>query len=787
VLSLNALTLPLILSLQVAAAEPAPTPDPDERRYSGRDGELAVEPVRIESPSIEIDARLDEPEWDRAVILTGFTQYTPLEGVAASEDTEVRVFYSPDAIYFGFHVFDSNPGDILVHLTERDQSTRVDDWVRIMLDTFDDQQQAYAFFVNPYGIQTDGTWLESLEPLGGPTGPKVDFNPDFIWDSRGRIVSDGWVAEIRIPYVSLRFPDTEVQSWGLQIARGITRTSFKSSWAPLTVNASNVLSQSGRLVGLRGLEPRRLVELNPVVTGRMDGHRVDGAFDRQDPDPDVGANARIGLTPNLVLDATVNPDFSQVEADVDQVQVNERFALFFPERRLFFLEGAEIFQSTQRLVHTRQVVDPIAGAKLTGKIGKFSVAYLGSVDQSPSSIFGGSQDAVFNFARARRDLGSSGSSLGFLYTDRTLTGGEGYNRVLSGDTRLLFGRYTIEAQLTGSWTGGASSGASSGVKPALTLNFVRGGRNFHYSARFEDIDPGFRTLSGFIPRVGDTQTSGVVGFDVYGGAGALIERFGLELRTNTFFDHDDFWSGGSPDDWEIELWPSVAVRGSHSGFAVLRVGAFRFQPEDFARYQVAGEGGEVQDFPLPPTLNGMLGIALFPNVRLDDRFQLNLRSFFREVPIFTEGSLGWETQISPGLQVQATEALQVDASYAWSRIWRRADGSRFSSVHLPRLKVQYQFGRSLFARLIGQYDMEERTALRHPVTGRAVLIDGVLQDARDRGSFQAQALVSYEPSPGTIVFLGYSQLQEGPFGFEIGPKERQQDGFFAKISYLFRL
>ncbi len=759
----------------------------DTLRYSGREGQLEVRPPRVESPSISVDARLDEPEWASAAILTGFTQYTPIEGAVAKEETEVRVFYSSDAIYFGFHVFDSDPENILVHLTERDQSTRVDDWVRIMLDTFDDERQAYSFFVNPYGIQTDGLWLESITAMGGPTGPKVDFNPDYIWDSHGRIVEDGWIAEFRIPYVSLRFPDAEVQNWGIQIARGITRTGFKSSWAPLTLDISSVLAQSGKLVGLTGLRPKRLVELNPVTTAKLEGARVGDVYSRGGVDPEAGLNARVGITPNLVLDATLNPDFSQIEADADQVQVNERFALFFPEKRLFFLEGAEIFRSTQALVHTRRIIDPIAGAKLTGKVGDVSVAYLGAVDKSPTSVFGGTSDAVFNLMRLRRDVGA-GSSVGMLFTDRSLTDGGGYNRVLSGDARLLFGgRYALETQLTGSWTSSGVVGDPVGLKPAVTLNFVRSGLNFHYSVRFEDLDPDFRVLSGFMPRVGDTQLSTVVGMDRYGAPGALVERMGVEFRSNHFFDHEEFWDGRSADDWEFEAWPSIAFRGSRSLTMVLRWGGFRFQPDDYGAYDVEGPGGAAEPFIVPPEIDKMLGFAAIPNIRINDALKLSGRVFLREVPLFAEGGLAWERQFAPTLTVQPNEALQVEVGYTWARLWRKTDDSVYSTVKLPRLKVQYQLGRSVFARLIGQYDLEDRSALRHPVTGQPLLVNGVLQAARDRGNFQGQALLSYEPSPGKVFFLGYSRVMDGAYGYDLGAKRLLQDGFFVKLSYLFRM
>lgn len=760
---------------------------PGAQVYSGRAGALDVYAPRVESPSISIDAHLDEPEWARAAVLTDFSQYTPGEGIPATQETEVRVFYTQDAIYFGIYVYDTEPDEILVHLTERDRSSFRDDWVRVMLDTFNDERQAYSFFVNPFGIQTDGMWLESIRPLGSPTGPKVDLNLDFIWESHGRVVEDGWITEIRIPYVSLRFPDVPVQDWGLQIARGVTRSDFKSSWAPLTLEITSVLAQSGKLKDLHGIHPKRLVELNPVTTAKVEGVRTNDVFGRGDLEPEVGLNARYGITPNLVLDATLNPDFSQVEADVDQIQVNERFALFFPEKRPFFLDGAEVFRTTQRLVHTRRIVDPIVGTKLTGKVGSFGVAYMGSVDESPSSVFGGDENALFNLVRVRRDIGA-GSTVGLLYTDRTLTGGDVYNRVVSGDARLLLGgRYSLETQITSSWTATGADGESVKARPLFTVALDRSGRNFFYRAKFEDVHPDFRTLTGFIPRVGDTEVQGAVGFNVYGAPGAALERWGVELRTNNFFDHNEFWDGKGPFESEIELWPTFSFRGARNITVVLRIGQFDIRAEDYARYEVRGPDGQPAPFVQPPDLTNMLAIGVIPNVRVNEALRISGMFFLREIPLFEEASQGRQFLFSPSLEIQPGEAWRFELSQTWARMWRTSDESTFSTVNLSRVRVQYQLGRSIFARVIGQYDMEERDALRHPVTGQPVLINGVVQDETERGTFEGQALISYEPSPGTIIFAGYSRLLEGPFGYSLNNKDALQDGFFVKLSYLFRI
>ncbi len=459
--------------------------------------------------------------------------------------------------------------------------------------------------------------------------------------------------------------------------------------------------------------------------------------------------------------------------------------MFFPEKRPFFLNGSEVFGSTQRLVHTRSIVDPIAGAKLTGKVGEFGLAYLGALDESPSSVFDGNGKAVFNLVRARRDVGAT-STVGLLYTDRTLTDGGGYNRVVSGDARAVFAdRYTLETQVTGSWTA-VGGDVNDGLKPAVSAVLRRAGRNFYYTAKFEDIDPGFQASSGFIPRVGDVEAQAHVGFNWYAPPGAELERIGLELRSNNFFDHDGFWDGAGPFEWEVEAWPSLNFRGRRTVTAVLRIGGFEIRPEDYASYQVQGSDGEPTPQPPVPNLQNMWGIALLPNVRVNEQVQLTGQFFYREVPLFAEAGRGFEIRTSPSLQLRPSDAWNLDVSHTWARLWRRRDDSEFSTVNLSRVRAQYQFGRAVFVRVIGQYDMEQRDALFHSVTGQPLLINGVLQGPRDRGNFQTQGLVSYEPSPGTVFFLGYSRLMDGPYGYGLGRKETLQDGVFVKVSYLLR-
>jgi hypothetical protein len=772
-----------MIALLLSAVLTAPT---DTLSFSGRDLDLEVSPPRMESVDVDIDGRLDEAVWIQAAVLRDFTQYEPLEGIPATEDTEVRVFYTGEAIYFGVTAHDSEPDLILARLGERDRSVFGDDWIRIILDTFDDQRQGYVFYVNPLGIQTDGLWIEGLRRQEGRSSSvSIDFNPDFIWESDGHVTNEGWEAEIRVPYVSLRFREASAQTWGINVAREVKRRGFKQSWAPLTQDVSNTLAQSGKLVGLRDLEPKRLVEANPVATGKRLGDDASGVFRRQDFQGELGFNTRVGLSRNLVLDATVNPDFSQVEADATRITVNERFALFFPEKRPFFLEGSEVFQTPQQLVHTRQIVDPIGGAKLTGKVGAFSVGYLGALDESPSTLFGRVGEAAVNLVRVRRDVGEE-STVGMLYTDRSLTRGGDFNRVLAGDARLVFHeRYTLTTQWAGSWT--SEEGAPSGMSPSVFVSLARSGRTVGWDLSFHDLHPDFRAEVGYLPRIGETVTQGNLTFTRYGAAGALVERAALGFRFEGYFDHRAFWEGNGPYEAEVQLLPSFTFRGDRSVSIILRSGYYDFPQGDYADYGVMDPEGGIRPFPVPDPLTNMLAVAVMPRLRLNNSSNLNGRFYFRELPIYAEAARGLELLAAPQLTLKPTQALSLTLDETYSRLWRREDGSAFSTAVVSRLTSQYQFSKSVLARAMIQYNLEDRDALVDPRTGAPIAIGGTVVEARESGTVQGQFLLQYQPSPGTIFYIGYSRIMEGDYSFGLREKDPVEDGLFLKLSYLMRL
>lgn len=756
--------------------------------YDGTAGELSVATPAVARADIRVDARLDEAAWEQAALLHSFTQFDPVEGVPASQRTDVMVLVDGGAIYFGVRAFDQNPSGVRATLAERDGFTRSDDFIRFVLDTFDDQRRAYVFSVNPLGVQHDGIWNEGGGGRG--RGGPIDDNPDLLWESAGALTEWGYAVEVRIPLKSLRFREAAEQAWGLQVVRRIARNGFEESWAPISSNVANGLAQAGKLTGLRDLDAGLFMELNPVLTGKRIGSFDDDlqALLREDPEAEFGMNATYGLTSNLTLDATFNPDFSQVEADAGQIAVNERFALFFPEKRPFFLEGTEIFNLPRQLVYTRSISNPIGGAKMTGKVGAWNVGYLGAVDEA----YDARDNTLANILRVRRDLGAS-STLGMVYTDRTRHADE-YNRLMGLDARMVLARrYTLTFLGSGSVT--REAGEERTVGGLWSARLDRAGRAFSFSAEVEDSNDGFVAGSGFIRRVGVSEVQSNVRYNFFGAPGSLVERWGPSLEVQGTWAHDDFWSGRAPGEGQVQLNTSVSFRGNVFLWGTVQREFFDFAPEAYEGFFVADAGGALRPFIPDQALFGALhGASLNLSVGTFERIRGNLRVGVSETPIFDRG-VGIEpgTSVSGnlGLNLYPSRSLQGEVGLRHTRITRKSDGSEYSSALIPRIRAQYQFTRALFVRGIFEYSAQERGAPRDPATAAPLTYCGDacnVRSGRISHDFHAEGLVSYEPSPGTVFYVGYTRQMRDldPQLFRLRDLRTTEDGLFVKVSYRFR-
>jgi hypothetical protein len=739
---------------------------------------LQVQAQTFRVPRVEaevvIDGALDEPAWQTAARLSGFHQYEPVDGRSAEERTEVLVFYSPSHIHFGIIASAKDPSTVRATLADRD-NIGSDDRVTIYLDTFNDRRRAFMFGVNPLGVQEDGVRTEGAVSAGSIFGGNVDLNPDYLYDSKGRVTPEGYVVEVRIPFKSLRFPSSGPQRWGINIVRDVASSGYRDTWTDVRRASASFLAQSGTMEGIENVERGVVTEVQPFVTATMAGGSNEaGEFERDNVEPDAGANLRFGF-PEFSLDATVNPDFSQVESDVGLVTVNERFDLFIPEKRPFFLEGIELFSTPNSLVYTRQIAEPLGGLKLTGKRGRYSIAYLSALDEADRG------NAFFNIARVRADFGGN-SLLGLTLTDRRHALKE--NTVASADVRYVFGRlYYLEAQAAGSWTRRAGDAR----RPAALwqVEFDRTGRSWGFNYSLNGIDDEFETDAGFIPRSGIIDAHAFNRFTLYGDRGALVENF-------TVF-------GGPSRIWDYGQFPHAApIEGGEDigGYTILR-GGWRLDWEvsrslvifDRSLYEGIQTGpplGVIGPYDPPNELTNLWGQSLSVSTPVFGKWQATLGADLFETPIFAEASEGHETRVSASLLMRPTAGIRLEALGVYSKIDRERDGSEFARTIIPRLKIEFQPTRALFFRAVGEWSDERRDALYDARTGDPLHRNLEPIPGRAQRTLRADWLISYEPTPGTVAFLGYGSTMEAPPGTRWTSARRTADGLFVKLAYQFR-
>ncbi len=770
---------------------------PTEVEYHGDAGQLEVPGPKLPDAEITIDGVLDDESWANAPVLTGFTQFDPVEGVPATQRTEARILLTDDAFYFGVTAYDDVEGGVRATLGDRDSYGFSDDYVRFILDTFDDRRRGYVIMVNPLGVQQDGLWV-----VGGGgrrerrMGPPIDWNPDFVWDSDGRVFDWGYSVEIRVPLKSIRFREAEVQDWGLQIERRIARNGYSESWAPVTANVANRMEQFGRLTGLQDLDSGLFLEINPVQTFSRQGvYDADaGALKRGGVDGDFGFNVTYGITSDLTLDGTYNPDFSQVEADAGQIAVNERFALYLREKRPFFLEGTEIFQLPQQLVYTRSIVNPVGGAKVQGKIGSFNAAFLSAVDDvsSPDGL-DESAHPVVNIFRLRRDLGAA-SNIGMVYTDRTHSG-DRFNRVAGIDGRFqIRERYTMTLLAAGSRTAEGISGRADGS--LVSAQFARSGRNLQFDAGMLDVTDDFLAGSGFIRRTGTTNLRSSVRYNFRGRPGDLVERWGPSLEAEGFWDHDAFWQRSWAEERRMRLGGSVSFRNNITIWGNYSRSWFQFNPVDYeGLFATLPDGGSVPFFPDQSLFQGLNSGTLFIWVNPFDRVRGNVRATRSETPLFdfitdtpVDVADSWSGNASLNLFLTTNFSSELGVTH--TSLFRKRDGSLYSSATIPRLRAQYQFNRALFLRAIVEYGSQERGVLTTPLAGQEVSYCSSTSCTALAGSesndFSIETLLSYEPTPGTVFFVGYSRKMEDMQAFRFRDVRPEAEGVFMKLSYRFR-
>ncbi len=780
-------TVPALLLVCLGALASAPVTAAQDR----------VPVPRIVDAAVTIDGRLDEAVWARAAVLRGFSEYLPNDNRPADDSTTVLVWYASDAIYFGIRAY-QDPASVRATLADRDKIAG-DDYVQILLDTFDDRRQALVFGVNPLGAQADGTLLDAPRQVAttlsaASTGAyTLDLSPDYVYESKGHLTSWGYEVEVRIPFKTLRYQVRDPQDWGVNVIRVVQATGHELTWTRVLQTRASFLAQSGTLAGLSGLHRGLVLDVTPEATSTVNGAPQSTQWRYSGGDPRLGATVRWGVSANLTLNGTVRPDFSQIEADVPQIQFDPRFALNYPEKRPFFLDGLELFQTPIELIYTRSLVDPQGAVKLTGKIGGTTIAALSGVDGAEESVTG-ADHPVMGSVRIRRDLGGA-NSLGLVYTDRE--DGAGANRVAAVD-----GRWVLGSAWAFTFQGAESATRDSAAAPlvwapAWNASLVRSGRHFGINVASRAAGEHFRAASGFLSRTDYVSNSVIPSYTVVGPPGSWFESFNANVYLATWWNqYSRFSRGTAADNRQADFSTGLTVRGGWQVGLAWSIESFGYPAPFYANYWIERTRGALVDT-IPFT-----GTPRLPNLDFAASLQTpNFQTFSLTSSLlvgrdenFFEWASGHLVLGSLDLGWRPTGRLRTELLYEHQEVRRPDDGSIVSRIRVPRLKVEYQLSRPIFVRVIGQYTSNETDALRDDSrTNGAILIRDPVTGSFTRTARAASNvarldwLFSYHPTPGTVVYLGYGDSLQDPSAFRFRGLTRVGDGFFAKVSYLFHM
>jgi len=790
----------------------------------------AIEPPTLTIPRLPRAPALDDflsmqPKGEIAqqmAKVTGFTQRDPHDGEAVSEPTDAYLGYDQKNLYAVFVCFD-DPRQVRARMSRR-EDVYDDDEVEIMLDTFHDRRRAYAFQTTPLGVQWDAIWTEASREE--ETSAHFDTSFDTVWDSRGKVTERGFVVWMAIPFKSLRFPSAKQQEWGIILYRGITRKTENSFWPHISLKMEGRLGQAATLSGLEGISPGHSIELIPY--GLMRSFRALDTRDFSNPyfqkataQGQPGMDAKFVIRDRFVVDMTANPDFSQVESEDPQITVNQRYAVYFPEKRPFFLENEDFFRTPMDLFFTRSIGDPSAGIRLTGKDGPYSVGLMAADDRSPglavpdSSPVSGIR-SYFTIARVNRDIFRQ-SSVGALYTDwECPTTGE-FNRIGGLDTHLKFNpNWTLDGQavVTSShlnlncegnlypFSSGNRGNNNYYAGPAEQLHLHRDGLHFSYDGIYNDISPGVVSIPGFINRVDIRETTQEADYRFRPRKGWVVD-WGPSVTARYDFDHTGLRL-------DTDYGPYFAIQGRGQTVILLRPYEElreRLRPQDFCFYgyalycapRILGD----QDYH-EHTSGASIQTGYFKKVTLLASYYWGEGVNFvapPPAPLETPTPLNHpflasQDTAQASLTFRPVKPLKIENTYLFDRLRATTSTYLFEQAQFPgagrgifndhilRSKWNWQFTPQLSVRLILQYNalLAGTPGVGSPYT--------YLPTSKQ---FNADFLITYLVHPGTAIYVGYnSDLQnlnvQPGVGVFSAPKNYLNDSrqFFVKASYLFR-
>lgn len=713
---------------------------------------------------IVLDGRLDDPGWRNAGVADNFAEHNPGDQVRPPVDTRALMTYDDEALYVAWHCFD-DPGSVRATMTERDRIWR-DDYVILALDTFADQVWAFEIASNPYGVQGDLLWSSNSGE---------DMGYDLVFETEGRIVDDGWIVEMRIPWTSLRFPTSEEQVWRVDFWRNHPRdVRGQYSWAAYDRDDPCWPCKWGTVNGIRGVRPGKGLELLPALTASQAGARVtaeddDGAYhtdawDNADPEADLSLSAKFAVSSSFTLDGTLNPDFSQVEADAAQIDVNSTFALSYPERRPFFQEGSDLFRTWFSTVYTRSINDPSFAFKATGRPGRTNVAYLLARDRhtplilpfEEGSEFVSAGESVTNILRVRHSLGEQ-SHLGVITTDRHLDAG-GSGRVLGADVRLrltkglqletqVLASHTDEpddpsVDLDGTFDRGRLTAALDGEAfwgHAVYSSLEYGDRSQYFDIDYWERSPRFRADTGFEPANDSRQVNlyynRTLRFDDSDWLDWIQPEANAGRKWNFAERKKDewLWGGLSSRLKVMQLWGQISYMVSNENF-----------------HGIQFDGIKALELNLQAVPSSWLEIRAYAST--GDR-----------IARFAE-AMGREERAGVWVSFKPLDRLVIEGDLDLARSRDLVTDEVFFDGYIARTRLELQVSRELASRIVLQYD-------------------------DFRGRWEADPLLTYRVNPFSIFYVGstrdYLDLTGGRGGVSGWRLTDRQ--YFLKFQYLFQV
>ena len=675
-------------------------------------------------PTLDEFLKLDSVPSDMARI-EGFVQNTPYEGEPATKNTIVFLAHTGRSLFVAFQAMDE-PSVVRATLAPR-ESIMVDDRVNFTIDTFGDQRRAYMFEVNPFGVQRDLTYVE---------GQGFDPNFDTVWQSDGQLTDWGYAVLIEVPFTSLRFDPESPREWRIMFERIMQANNFEvSNWPRLSNSIEGRLNQAQSVEPIRGVEPGRNLQLIPYISTRsFDALTTNGAprFISKSFDTEAGIDIKYVWNDRVVTDLAVNPDFSQIESDEPQVTINERFEVFFPERRPFFLENADLFRTPINLLFTRRIVDPGYGARVTAKLGDWSLAGLIANDEAAGRLREGAlanDDATFLSARINRDVGNQ-SSVGAIMTHRNFD--ESNNTVIGIDGRNRWNdRWTSRWQLAGSETRQLDGGEEDGRGAYVIVN--RSGRHLNYLGRIKHYSKNFDVQTGFIPRTGVTEMVNYVSFYDWPDDNEWLVRWGPE------FEVEQVWSeNGELLDQKFEA--SIEWEFPGQTYFELNVidASIKLKPEDFPALEETTEF-DYSSVVVEYGSSRWRRFAIGGNTSLGRR--INFAPTGDRAPLSTDW---FQSILSTSYRPNDQATINLDLIY--SDFDDRGTGDPVLDDLIGRLRVNWQFTPAMSLRAIVQHEDTDTNPLQ-----------SVLETRRN---WNIDLLFTYRVNAWTAVYVGYNQNRQ---------------------------